>query len=110
MCLSKPDDTNIALSAADLLAGFAAQAARMIDTMQPDGLGVIGGDTAFALLSALGARQLTVTGRMFEVIACGGMMDGRLAGCPYTSKGGSVGPDDAIVDMHRYLSTGKRSG
>ena len=107
ICLAEPADTTIALSAADLLAGFADQLVTLIDALQPDGLGVIGGDTAFALLSALGARQLTVTGRMFEVIACGVMMDGRLAGCPYTSKGGSVGPDDAVVSMHRYLTTGK---
>jgi len=72
-----------------------------------DGLGIVGGETAYHLFQRLGATRLSVIGRMAEVISYGIMLDGSLAGCPFTMKGGSVGPDDALELMIQYLRSGK---
>jgi len=83
------------------------QAAVRVYAAGVDGLGIIGGETAYHLFQHLGAGRLRVTGRIAEVISYGVMMDGSLAGCPFVMKGGSVGPDDALELMIRYLRTGE---
>jgi len=84
------------------------QAAAWVRTAGVDGLGIIGGETAYHLFQRLGTSRLRVMGRMAEVISYGVMLDGALAGCPFVMKGGSVGPDDALELMIQYLSTGKK--
>jgi len=88
---------------AEILSGFIAAVVGMIDTIRPDGLGIVGGQTAYLLMSQLGVSRLTVGGRMAEVIARGVMVDGTMAGCPIATKGGSVGDNDAVVQMFEYL-------
>jgi uncharacterized protein YgbK (DUF1537 family) len=77
----------------------------------PDALGVIGGETAFAVLKGLGCRRLAIRGWTDEVVATGRMMDGAMAGAPFASKGGSVGGDDSVLAMLKYLKNpqGNRS-
>jgi len=83
------------------------QAAAWVQAAGVNGLGIVGGETAYHLFQCLGISRLRVSGRMAEVIAYGTLLDGALAGCPFAMKGGSVGPDDALELMIRYLRTGK---
>ena len=71
--------------------------------VRPDGLGIIGGETGLQLLRQLRVRRLMVHGRISEVIAHGVMADGVMSGCPLVTKGGSVGPEAAVVQMIDYL-------
>lgn len=88
---------------------FTARVVELLGRLKPDGLGVVGGETAFHLFRGLQAGRLEVHGRMSDVIAYGVIGDGLLAGCPFTSKGGSVGPDDSVVKMIEYLRSGEGS-
>jgi uncharacterized protein YgbK (DUF1537 family) len=80
----------------------------MIHQFQPDGLGIVGGETAFHLLRGLGAGTLKVLGRMAEVISYGVMVDGSMSGRSIVTKGGSVGPSDSIVKMLHLLKYGEK--
>jgi uncharacterized protein YgbK (DUF1537 family) len=71
--------------------------------IRPDGLAIIGGETAFHLLQALNTTRMDVYGRMGEVMTRGVLYDGFLAGCRFVTKGGSVGSDDAVIRMIHYL-------
>ena len=94
------------LERADPLAGFVRAMVAAVLELAPDGLGIIGGETAYGLLRGLGAGQLAVYGRLSEVIACGAVASGSLAGRRLATKGGSVGPEDAAVQMLKYLRAG----
>ena len=83
---------------------FVDAVADLLKRINPDGLGIIGGETAYHVLQRLGARWLEVYRRHAEVIACsrigGGILDGR----PLVCKGGSVGPGDSVLRMLSLLT------
>ena len=87
----------------EFLAGFASQVAPVLESVVPCGVGIIGGDTAFALMTRCGITTLEVEGSVAEIIAFGRIRDGSLAGCSFAVKGGSVGDDDAVIDMAACL-------
>jgi uncharacterized protein YgbK (DUF1537 family) len=76
---------------------------RLIRSCEPDGLGIVGGETAFRTLRRLGATRLDVEGRLQPGLAYGAIVDGALAGAGFASKGGSVGGEDACVLMVERL-------
>ena len=94
-------------SPTELITRFASLVGHLFDRIHPDGLGIIGGETAYHVFRNLEEKALKVFGRIDEVISYGVMSDGRMAGCPFASKGGSVGPPDSIVQMIDYLTHGK---
>jgi len=75
----------------------------MIREIKPDGLGIIGGETAFHLLRSLGTTRMDVYDRIGEVMTSGILYDGFLTGCRFVTKGGSVGSTDAVVRMIHHL-------
>ncbi len=79
--------------------------ASLRERVDTDGLGVIGGETAYQLLRRLGARRLEVFRRNAEVIASSRIAGGVMDGCRFVSKGGSVGPDDAAFQMLSLLTS-----
>ena len=98
---------NASLGVAELLSRFTDAVMSLIRRFNPDGLGVIGGETAFDLLRKLNANNLNIYGHISEVIAYGLIADGMMGGRPFTAKGGSVGHDDAVIRMLDYLYKGK---
>jgi len=88
-----------------LLASFVDALASLRAQLNPDGLAVIGGETAYHLLRRLGARRLNVLGRQAEVIASSRIVGGFMDGCRFVSKGGSVGADDAASQMLSLLTS-----
>lgn len=93
-----------AFSPQRILTYFVAALCSLLESLKPDGLGIIGGETAYHVLERLGAQRLEVFERQAEVIAgsriVGGVMDGRRFVC----KGGSVGPEDAVLQMLSLLT------
>jgi len=88
-----------------LLESFVDALAALREQVNPDGLGVIGGETAYQLLNRLGARRLEVFECQAEVIASSRIAGGIMDGCRFVSKGGSVGPDDAACQMLSLLTS-----
>jgi len=93
-----------ALDCDEAMDRFMKAVSQIMELHKPDGLGIIGGETAFALLDRLKGRRLSVMGRAEEVVSLGAMVDGTLAGRPMATKGGSVGTDAAVVAMLDYLT------
>ncbi|RPH97922.1 MAG: hypothetical protein EHM71_19470, partial [Zetaproteobacteria bacterium] len=73
---------------------------------RPNALAIIGGETAFDLLGRLGATGLWVHGVFADVVSYGTIQGGILDGRPCMLKGGSVGPDDAVIQMLDRFSSG----
>ena len=99
------DDSSSTPLSGNLLESFVAALAALQEQMKPDGLAVIGGETAYQLLLRLGARRLDVSGQQAEVIARSRIIGGLMDGCRFVSKGGSVGPDDAASQMLSLLTS-----
>jgi uncharacterized protein YgbK (DUF1537 family) len=101
-----PDDASKAdIQSPSLLASFVEALGLLCEKIHPDGLAVIGGETAFQLLGRMGARRLDVLGHRAEVIARAQISGGVMNGCRWVSKGGSVGPDDAACQMLSLLTS-----
>lgn len=94
-----------ACSPTQIMTSFIAALRPLLKQIEPDGLGIVGGETACRLLQRLGAKRLDVYQQQAEVIACARISGGRMHGCPMVSKGGSVGAEDAILQMLSILST-----
>ena len=84
-----------------IMASFTEAICQLLNKINPDGLG----ETAYHLLSRLGAKQLEVFSRHGEVIAYSRILGGALDGCPLVCKGGSVGSENAILEMLALLTS-----
>jgi uncharacterized protein YgbK (DUF1537 family) len=98
-------DPKAALLSGTLLASFVEALGSLQEQLDPDGLAVIGGETAYIFLRRLGARRLKVFERKAEVIAISRIVGGVMDGCRFVSKGGSVGPGDAACQMLSLLTS-----
>jgi D-threonate/D-erythronate kinase len=90
----------------ETLSRFIEAAADLVERLKPEGLAVMGGETALQFLKRLQVTRLTVRDQMDEVISCGTIADGAPAGRPFAMKGGSVGPKDAAIHMIEFLKKG----
>jgi uncharacterized protein YgbK (DUF1537 family) len=87
-----------------------AAVASRIRQRPPEGLAIIGGETAFDLLGRIGVTQLWIHGVFADVVSYGTLQGGILDGRSCMLKGGSVGPDDAVIRMlDVFTSRGPRS-
>jgi len=60
---------------------------------------IIGGDTSFRILKKLGVSRLLVLGMLGPGVSFSRTMDGSIEGIELYMKGGSVGGDDAVINM-----------
>jgi D-threonate/D-erythronate kinase len=87
-----------------------AAVASRIRQRPPEGLAIIGGETAYDLLGRIGVTRLWIHGVFADVVSYGTIQGGILDGHPCMLKGGSVGPDDAVIQMlDCFSSCGRRS-
>lgn len=89
---------------AEISKTFISAVVGLIEKAKPDSLGIVGGETAYDLMRAMGVTRLVIRGRLQQIVACGTMSDGPMAGRSIATKGGSVGGDDAMLHMLSYLS------
>lgn len=87
----------------EILPRFTRIVGSMIKKFNSDGFGIVGGETAYHLLRRLKVNYLKICGNMSDVIAYGSIVDGIRHGCPITTKGGSTGHDDSLLQMVKYL-------
>jgi uncharacterized protein YgbK (DUF1537 family) len=59
-----------------------------------------GGDTADAVLSAVGARGIQIIGEIVTGMVQGAILGGRMDGLPMVTKAGAFGNKDALVVLH----------
>ena len=90
-----------------ILPSFLNAHCSFLERIKPDGLGVIGGETAYRILQRLGAQRLEVLQRQAEVIACSRIVGAVMDGCRFVCKGGSVGPVDAVSQMLSVITEGR---
>ena len=94
-----------ASSAGTLLTSFIEALVALRERLQPDGLAVVGGETAHQMLHRMRAQCLEVFEHRAEVIALSRIAGGVMDGCRLVTKGGSVGPDDAACQMLSLLTS-----
>ncbi|HEV8634993.1 MAG TPA: nucleotide-binding domain containing protein [Chloroflexota bacterium] len=80
----------------------AARAAR------PDALVLTGGDTARAVLAALGARGIALRAELLPGVPLGRIVGGELDGVTVVTKAGGFGQPDTLVEVQRYLQEATR--
>ena len=73
------------------------------DSMQFDGIYASGGDVAFAVLDALGARGYEVENEVVPLAVSGKLVGGPHDGLGFATKGGLVGDADAAVECINQL-------
>ena len=78
---------------------LAAAAARLIERARPDVLAVTGGDTAHAVMTALGADRLELVGAPTSGLALGQIAVGTPRPVTWLSKAGGFGGPDLFVDF-----------
>jgi uncharacterized protein YgbK (DUF1537 family) len=74
-----------------------------IDAGRPDALVLTGGDTARAVLGALGARGIALDAEVLPGVPLGRVLGGRLDGITVVTKAGGFGGPDTLVRVQRYL-------
>lgn len=79
-----------------VLSSLRSAAGAVLDVHRPRGLVMVGGETAFVVLDALGHPTLHVDGRLGPLTVRARLGDGRHAGMAVVTKGGSSGDDDLL--------------
>lgn len=91
------------LHASQMLALIIDLAVECADSMQFDGIYASGGDVAFAVLDALGARGYEVENEVVPLAVSGKLVGGPHDGLGFATKGGLVGDADAAVECINQL-------
>lgn len=92
-----------------ILAGLAELAAGVIRARPPDGLFLSGGDTAHAVLQAIGAAGIRLCSEPVPGLISGTLLGGRMAGRPVVTKAGAFGETDALVQTSERVFRASRS-
>ena len=84
-----------------MAAALAATAARLLEQARPELLAVSGGDTAHALMGALGADRLELTGAPASGLGLGELVTRAARSLPWLSKAGGFGAPDLFTTLLR---------
>ena len=91
-------------AAADAITGqLAATVAGLAAEHAIGGLVLVGGDTAFAVLSAIGAAGIVLAGEVEAGAPVGAIAGGPLDGVTIATKAGAFGDDETLVRLFRRL-------
>ena len=82
---------------------LAATVAGLVSEYAIGGLVLVGGDTAFAVLSAIGAAGIVLAGEVEPGAPVGAIAGGRLDGVPIATKAGAFGDDETLVRLFHRL-------
>jgi uncharacterized protein YgbK (DUF1537 family) len=92
-----------ATDAVTVAAWLGRAASQAIEARRPDALVLTGGDTARAVLGALGARGIALDAEVLPGVPLGRVLGGRLDGATVVTKAGGFGGPDTLVRVQRYL-------
>ena len=82
---------------------LAATVAGLVSEHAIGGLVLVGGDTAFAVLSAVGAAGIVLAGEVEPGAPLGAIAGGPLDGVPIATKAGAFGDDETLVRLFHRL-------
>ncbi|UCF90207.1 MAG: four-carbon acid sugar kinase family protein [Desulfobacterales bacterium] len=85
-------------------AGLGYFVAELLHGRQPVRLFLTGGDTAYAVLSVLGAQAVRLSGEIAPGMVRGTIMGGVMDGWPVVTKAGAFGKNDTLVVLHESWS------
>jgi len=88
-----------------IVEGLAVFVRALVDVVKPAGLFLTGGDTAAAVLDALGSTGVSVQGEVITGMVQGRIRGGLMDGSPVVTKAGAFGKPDALVRFHEYWNT-----
>ena len=90
-----------------IVRGLGIFVAEVLRETTPASLFLSGGDTATAVLTAIGAQGIRLQGEIVSGMAQGILIGGLMDGGPVVTKAGAFGRREALVALHEYWS--KRS-
>lgn len=79
---------------------------RVVSESRPGALVVVGGDTAYGVLSAIGAAGIVLRDEPLPGVPSGTIDGGVLDGIAIASKAGAFGREDTLAKIMDYLTTG----
>ena len=91
----------------EILKGLAELVLSTINDVRPDGIFLSGGDTAFAIWSALEAEAILLAQELLPGFVLGTFCSGSLHGLPVVAKPGAFGASDALIQIYEMLTSGK---
>ena len=86
-----------------VVAGLAATAVSLMDTLAPEGVFLSGGDTAEAFWRAIGAHGLRIREEILPGLVLGDFVGGPHQGLPVVTKAGAFGQPDTLLQLIRCL-------
>jgi uncharacterized protein YgbK (DUF1537 family) len=91
-----------------IAAALGEVAERLADAGLVTALVLTGGDTARAVLAALGARGIALRAELLPGVPLGRIIGGELDGVAVVTKAGGFGRPDTLVEVQRYLQEATR--
>ena len=89
---------------------MATEIAAIVRCRRPDGLFLSGGDTAAAVLGAIGASAVLLQVEILPGVIQGTVMGGVGNGLPVVTKAGAFGEPDTLLQLYRLLAGGHSAG
>jgi uncharacterized protein YgbK (DUF1537 family) len=89
---------------------LAAEIAAILRYRRPDGLFLSGGDTAAAVLGAIGARGVRLQVEILPGVIQGTVIGGAGNGLPAITKAGAFGEPDTLLQLYGLLAGGRSAG
>jgi len=89
-----------------VLASLRRAALTALARVRPDGLVLVGGETAHHVLEGLGLPGVWLESRLCPLVVRGRLMSGPYAGLAVVTKGGSTGAPDLLASIVRQLARG----
>jgi uncharacterized protein YgbK (DUF1537 family) len=89
---------------------LAAETAAIFRCRRPDGLFLSGGDTATAVLGAIGASGVRLKVEILPGVIQGTVTGGPGDGLPVITKAGAFGEPDTLLQLYRLLAGGHSAG
>ncbi len=86
-----------------MIEGLGRFLSAVLTEIRPGFLFLTGGDTADAVLSAVGAEGIRILGEVVTGVVRGTLIGGPLDGLPVVTKAGAFGRDDTLVILHETL-------
>jgi uncharacterized protein YgbK (DUF1537 family) len=88
--------------AGQIVDGLGWFVASLLKTTTPASLFMSGGDTATAVLAAIGARGIRLHEEVLPGVALGTLVGTSLEGLPVVTKAGAFGREETLVALHEY--------
>ena len=89
---------------------LAAEIAAIVRCRRPDGLFLSGGDTAAAVLGAIGASAIRLKVEILPGVIQGTVIGGTGDGLPVITKAGAFGESDTLLQLYGLLADGRSAG